>query len=544
MAERIAAHPAATTALLVGMHLVLALLMFDPTIFFGGDNGTYFALGRSLLERHAYVEYWDPAQRPYTLYPPVFPAILALAMTVGVQTFVGFKYVVMAFSCAAVAVSFLWLRRRTSPPLAFAAGVLISAGPGLLALTHWELSDVPFWFFTMVALWALAHLERDEDASVGTEDAAPGSALEWAALAGVAAATAYLTRSAGLPLMVAALGMLAWRREWKRLAVFAAVALPGVVAWSIRGKLVGGSYASYVWYRDPYQPAKGAASVTDLLVRVLENVVNYTRDYVPGLVVGPLPVERIGAVLGVVLMGFAVAGWVLRLRGRRGVGVAEVWVPLYTGILLVWPSTWGADRLALPLLPALLLYAGEALRALLRRTGSARRPLAIALAVALLLAMLPGVADKASLGGECRSAARAGDPYACMTPDGADFLRLTTALRGRLPQGSVVIARKPTLLYALSGYRSRMYPLSASPDTFFAAARQAGARFVVVDQVPDLAPLYLAPVLMARRDDFCIIDELRFGNTALAVIDPSLPRRTNVPVNSFRLCKLSQYGGR
>jgi 4-amino-4-deoxy-L-arabinose transferase-like glycosyltransferase len=542
LAERIARRPGAVAATLAALHLALALLAFDPSVFFGGDNGTYVSLARSMLERHAYLEYWDPAQRPYTLYPPVFPAVLALAMTLGVRTFAGFKYVVLAFSCAAVAFSYLWLRRRTSLPAALAAGVVLAAGPGVLALSHLELSDVPFWCFTVVALWAFAHLEN---AGGRTGDGVGSTGgMRWAAIAGAATATAYLTRSAGLPLLLAALGTLAWRREWRRLAVFAGVALPGVAAWSIRGKMLGGSYTSYLWYRDPYQPALGNASVGDLLTRVLENTVNYTREHVPVLVVGPLSVTQAVSGIGLLLMVLAVTGWARRLRRRQGVGVAEAWVPLYAGILLVWPSTWGADRLALPLLPALLLYAGEATRDVLRRAGRARAPLAAACAAALLLAMVPGIVESTARGAECRAGAAAGDPYACSDEDGADFLRLATALRGRLPAGSVVVARKPTLFFALTGYRSRMYPLSAEPDSFFRAAREAGARFVVVDQVPDLAPLYLAPVLLARRDDFCVVFAPRFGSTALAVIDPSGPRRAGRLPNSFRRCSLAQFGGR
>ena len=83
---------------------------------------------------------------------------------------------------------------------------------GVVDLARWELSDVPFWCFTALALWAFARLEKVPDA--GAEPAAgEGRTGGWAALAlaSLAVLLAYVTRSAGVPMVVAAAGWLAWR---------------------------------------------------------------------------------------------------------------------------------------------------------------------------------------------------------------------------------------------------------------------------------------------------------------------------------------------
>jgi hypothetical protein len=130
-------------------------------------------------------------------------------------------------------------------------------------------------------------------------------------------------------------------------------------------------------------------------------------------------------------------------------------------------------------------------------------------------------------------------------PAFGDILRLAEAVRGRLPQDAVVISRKPTLFFAVSGYRSRMYPLSAQPDSFFRAAREVGAKFVVVDQIADLAPAYLYPVLQARSDDFCLAREVRLSAAALVVIDTAgPPPPPGISSSAIRGCSLAQYGGR
>jgi hypothetical protein len=58
----------------------------------------------------------------------------------------------------------------------------------------------------------------------------------------------------------------------------------------------------------------------------------------------------------------------------------------------------------------------------------------------------------------------------------------------------------------------------------------------VFDQIRDLAPLYLHPVLLARRDDFCVINGFVLPSAALLRIEVGGPRRTGVAENSFRGC--------
>jgi hypothetical protein len=83
-----------------------------------------------------------------------------------------------------------------------------------------------------------------------------------------------------------------------------------------------------------------------------------------------------------------------------------------------------------------------------------------------------------------------------------------------------------------------VYPLAvAPPDTFFRAAREVNASYVVVDQIEDLAPFYLHPVLLANRDDFCVVGAVSRENAALARIVPGgPPRAANAPPNAFRPC--------
>src|SRR5262245_47316990 len=180
------------------IHIALGLLTFDPTVFTGGDNAAYLSLANSLLHNHNYSEIYDPASPAHTQYPPVYPLLIALGLVFGLKSWVALKFEILVLSTVAVVFSYLWLRKRREPEIAFGVSLILAIAPGVLELSHVELSDVPFWAFTMIALWAFEHLRSDERARF--------------AVGIVAVVLSYFTRSAGLPLIIAVLAWFGWRR--------------------------------------------------------------------------------------------------------------------------------------------------------------------------------------------------------------------------------------------------------------------------------------------------------------------------------------------
>jgi hypothetical protein len=498
---------------LVALHLLFALLTFDPTPHTGGDNGAYITLGRSLLEHGTYSELWDPAAPPHTKYPPVFPALLALAIAVGLQPWAQLKLVVMALSAGAVAFSFLWLRARRRAALALGVGVLLAVAPGVLREGRWLLSDVPFWAFTMAAIWGFERMR-----------AATGGSAREVRLANVAfavgatgTALAYLTRSAGLPLLLAALLWLALRRQWRRLGVLAAGAGIPALLWWLRTQRHGpAGYVSEFWFVDPYIPALGRIGFDDLLQRILENTGKYISIHLPMLLT-----QQVGALLtgvGALIFCLAVLGWALRVRRASA---AELFVPLYLSLILIWPAVWSGERFLLPLLPFLLFYAGEALFGLLTR---ARRQWAMsgtaAGGVLLLLLAAPGIAAAVSAGTACSARYLDGHRYPCLPSflygeyfDAAEIAGIA------LPEGAVVMNRKPRLFYVLGGgVRGINYPLSQEAHAFFEAADAAGARYVLYDQLDAVAELYLRPVLLRKARGFCLLRAWPGGTVLFGIL--------------------------
>ena len=512
------------------LHLVVAMAAFHPSPFTGGDDATYIALARSILERRTYTDIWDPGLAPQTLYPPVFPLIVAAGLWTGLDVAVGLKLMMVFVSSAAVFASCLWLRRVTTPGVSLAAGLLVSLSPEAIRLGREVLSDTPFWLFTMLALLALWHVEEP----VENSEPVSGYTLRWEILGSCAVVAAYFTRSAGLPLLVAAVIWLSMRRRWRAVLILAGTAAPFILAWWLRGRAYPGSgYLAPFLYIDPYVPARGNVEPHDLLERLQENMFQYRLKHFPRIVTG-FPYGKIRP--GTSLAALAAFGWMRRMRRP---GVPELWTVFYLGLVLLWPVAWAAPRFLFAIVPVLALYVAEAV-AFFSEISTRPRVVGMIATGLLIGLMAPGVMHQLSDGFTCRRQHAEGSEFPCTDPIFQDFFLTAAAVRGKLPAGSVVLSRKPTLFYLYSGYQSRLYPLSQKPDTLFEEAAAIKAKFLIIDQLEDLAPLYLHPVLLAHRDDFCIVPELSHPNAMLARIQRGgPPRPPGTPINVFRLCPLN-----
>lgn len=481
-------HPAALALGFAAVHFALAWLTLQPAPHTGGDNAAYITLARSLLERGSLLSLWDPAAPLHTQYPPGFPLLLALALALGIHPWVGLKVVIGLLSAAAVALTFLWLRRRSRPGLALGVTAVVALAPGVLEQAHWVLSDVPFWAFTMLALWAFERL--------------PAAHRGRLAVAVLATLAAYFTRSAGLPLVVAAVGWLALRRRWRALGVLAVVVGVPALLWWLRARGAGGvDYVSQFWFVNPYEPHLGRMGVADFARRVVENDRKYLTLHLPILLTlrtGPWL-----TLLAVAAAVLALFGWVARMRRPA---VAELFLPLYTGLLLVWPQVWSGERFLLPALPLLLAYAGEALARATRRVRPGAAPVVGGAAVGLLVLLaLPGLGAATRAGMACTADWQAGDRWACLPPEWRDFIGLAEWARHGLPEDAVVLSRKPRLFHLLSGRAGQVYPFTPYADDLFAAVERADADFVVLDRVDAMGDIYLTPAILERTWGFCIV---------------------------------------
>lgn len=501
--------------ILLGAVVALSALVmagaFVPAPHTGGDNATYLSLAYSLVRDGRYTEVFDPARSPHTKYPPVFPGLLALLMLAGARTWTAFKGVSVLSTLGAVALTYLWAERRLGAVWAAGVATLLAVSSAVVYYSHWILSDPAFLAFTVLALWAL---EKGDERGAG-----PG----WLALGAAAAGLAYFTRSAGLPLVAALWAWLALRKRWRALAATAlGLGLP-MLLWMLRSRGAGqGEYVSEFWLVDPYDPGRGRVGIGGLAGRFGENLVGYLGRHLPGGVVG-LDTSFL-PVLGVALAGAALAGWLPSLRRRPG--PAELFLPLYAGLILLWPAVWSGDRFALPLYPLLFAYGAAALRGGL--APRARGLAGAAGAAALLLVLLPAAGTWAGAAREasaCGAVVRRDGPFGCYGPGVGAFAEAAAWAGANLPEGSAVLSRKPSMFYLLSGVPSRTFPFTEDPAGHLGLADSLGARYELFDQWDGLASRWVAGAVGRRPSAFCAVRSFgQGGGTLLLGILPEAER--------------------
>lgn len=478
--------PTGWSALLVGMHVLLGLLLFDPTLFTGGDNAGYMILADALRSGEGYVDLYLPETPLHTKYPPGYPAALAvLGLAGGLQLF---KLFSLACTATAVWLTHRLARHRLEAEAAVAATALVAVNPVLLEYSHYELSEAFFLAAVMAAL--VAYLTRER----------------WLQGAG-ASLGAFLVRTAGLPLLVATWLYHLGRREWRRLGATVAAGTAVAGGWALYQTLGGRSgegYLQQLVMRNPYDPAAGTAGPAELVTRSAGNLWVYTSEVLPrSLLGGPLSPEGGTAAMavGVTVGALVLTGWLAASRDE--LGVPELFLPLYAGIIVLWPEQWTDRRFLLPLLPLMLVYAIRGLAAARRwAPGKEGASIRFAVAGALLLAA-PGIASAGLQAPDrirCTTAHWRGSP--CVDPAWTSFYDAARWAGDNTSEDAIVANRKPRIFFWLSGRRGDVYPYSRETGVVLEGLREMGAGYVVVDQLFSTTATYLIPAVQARPDRF------------------------------------------
>lgn len=513
--------------LIVVMAAVLASVS-TPAPHTGGDNAGYLALAHALAEGSGYVELWDPAVPAHTKYPPMFALTLAALVLAGASTWGAFKLLVAGWLSLAVVCVFTWAATRRGAVVGVAVAALTLLSSGWLEASRWILSEPLFLAFTFFALWAAERGMRDADWSAvlrsrprsvsgsrsdgsgaadggpkGREgESAPFGGWVWLLLAALAAAAAFFTRSAGLPLVLALFVALLLARRLRAALLFVGGLAPLVSWWVLRARYGGeGAYQAEFWMVNPYEPELGTIGWLDLPGRIWNNLVLYVGEVLPGEWWGSVGTGALAA-LGIGLTGLALGGWWLRVR--KGPRVAELFVPLYLGLILLWPEVWSGDRFLLPLHPFILLYSGAAVAGMLRPLGRASVTGALAVGfLALALPALPGWMSKAESASACRRVAQSEDVFRCHGAGFQEFRDAAAWSGANLPEDAVVLNRKPRIHYLLGGARGRVFPFTRDPAVLLDEADRVGARYLLLDHVDGISPYYLPAVIRARPLAFC-----------------------------------------
>jgi hypothetical protein len=363
-----------------------------PHLGFLHDDALYWVCAQSLAAGQGYRISSLPGQPHQTKYPPLYPLLLSAVWradpvfprNLRLAHLLAWTMVPLYVAAAGLAYVVLW--GGASAPragLSACSGELPPAGPFLFCMVVAVnpfvalagaslLSELPF---SVLLMLALALVERARD---------PRRPAWLAMAAGTAASAAFLTRSVGLVLLLAAPLAFAARRQFDRAALFAMTMLPAVAGWFAwahlhRSATTPAYYTDYLGY---YWRDIAAADLPGMAWRNFDSLFASLGS----LVVFNLGDGSAGRSVAWVLAAAALAG-VLRLA-RAGLNSFHLFTALYLPVLVFW-NYMPDQRFLLPVFPVLLAGLVAELRNL-ARTIPAGAPTRVAQAVAAVC--LAGVA--------------------------------------------------------------------------------------------------------------------------------------------------------
>ncbi|HEY2842127.1 MAG TPA: glycosyltransferase family 39 protein [Bryobacteraceae bacterium] len=315
-----------------------------PEFAYLHDDGVLYISGKTLAAGEGFRIASLPEDPSQTKFPPLYPLYLSLIWRLdprfpqNLLLATLFSWITLA-ACLALA----WRLYRSdgfSEKRTWLVAALLAVNPYMILFGCSMFSEM---FFTCCVLATFLAARRS------VSEGATGMMV----LAGLAAGAAYLSRTAGIALLISVPAWLIWKKELRRAAVFAATMLPAVAGWSLwmRAHLPHTADQTLLYYTDYYGFWMANIRQENLAVLLWKNADQML--YSMGSLVLPkvfeaLPVKILTQVIAVAM----IAGVVRLLRRRIAVDYA-LFALISAGILMIWhyPPT---ERFLLPLFPLLI----------------------------------------------------------------------------------------------------------------------------------------------------------------------------------------------
>jgi hypothetical protein len=475
--------------------LAVYLLRLNPVVGLMVDDAWYLVLAKAIAEGDGFRLISSATTPIQPLYPPGFPAILSLVFRLD-PGFPGNVWLLKSVSIAAMmgvgvlTYTYLHRCRQLSKDLAVCAAAVVTMTPAFVFLaTSTVMSEC---VFASCQLAALTALHQSGDAS----NERTGRNL--AVLAAVLAAAAMLIRSAAIAIVVAGLIWFLKERLWTRAVWFGTVAMLCFLPWTLysrvnaptaaqrteHGGAVAYEYLDQLSMRWAGAPRLGRIEAHELPERIRINFTDVFARSVGGILIPTIfrdASESGEEVLSLVpKTGFAVPGmgairetmFVSALLStvafigfvgvvRKRLTVAEVFLPIALGIIMLWPF-W-SFRFVIPLTPLIVFYFTKGLQVFSPRAAG----IALLSLIGIHLYDHAGYIVHAKSGGDVGWVEQARD---------VDGL-LEFIAHGGLPDDGLLVTTNPGLVFLRTGHKSLA---SDHPLVEWTSLKQRGVRYVAV----------------------------------------------------------------
>jgi hypothetical protein len=331
-----------------------------PAVGIFHDDGIYLVTAKALAEGKGYRIISLPSEMNQTKYPILFPALLAIIWKV----FPSFPENASLLKLIPLLGTFFWvwfvhkfiMEKTNSFNISVGIVLITLASPGVVVFSSLILSETVFACF---CAGALLYLDRLTSTPVENEN----SLLLFSA---IFSAAAFLTRTAGLPLLISGVIILIFRRRYrssmKYFLLCSVIIFPWIwwLAINHASTPVANDYYSFSNYQHWNTLVNYSLTSTGVVFATNFLDLMFAPIYLLGLAYGWSGAFIFTLALAILLMSFALLGFLWDLR--EGIKSIHLFFIFYCGMLLVW--VWPPFRFVVPIFPFWLFFAYKGLMSL------------------------------------------------------------------------------------------------------------------------------------------------------------------------------------
>lgn len=412
------------------------------------DDGLLMVSAKSLATGQGFRILSLPEQPAQTKYPILYPLYLSIVWKLN-PNFPANLWLTRALNwillITSLALSWIYFRKEgISEPRTILLVALLALNPYMILFGTNTFSEV-FFLCWLLAAFLLAR----------------GEGLHWAILAGVAAGCAYLSRTAGIALLVSMPAWYWWRGEIRRALAFAGGMIPFVLGWMLwsRHNILHTADQTLIYYTDYVKYEFLTVGLDNLHIVVWKNLDGLLYG-MGSLAIPPVfalpPVKILTEVVAIAMISGCV-----RLY-RRGIGVQySFFALLSSAMLIVWHFPSNA-RFVLPVVP--LLFAGlitelehlwSMLRSSFRHKEAGQRVVAYGMAGVVALILLATLALQCFMAFPFLETRE--DQYRATL---VDMRAAYTWIEANVPSSANVLSNDDPVLYLYTGRKGHWVPLT------------------------------------------------------------------------------------
>ncbi|MGA3188025.1 MAG: hypothetical protein ABSF22_13020 [Bryobacteraceae bacterium] len=423
------------------------------------DDGLLFVSAKALAGGEGFRIVSLPEQPSQTKYPVLYPLYLSLVWKLNPHFPANLWLArLLNWILLVVCLALCWIFFRKegfSEARTIILVALLGLNPYMILFGTNTFSEV-FFLCWLLAVFLLARLKT----------------VQLTILTGVAAGCAYLSRTAGVALLISMPAWYLWRRQSRRAIQFAAGMVPFVLGWMLwsRQHILHTADQTLIYYTDYARMeflTVGLDNFHIVLWKNLDGLLYGMGGLAIPQVIGLLPVKILTQVVGVAMISGCV-----RLF-RRGIAVQYCFFALVSSLMLiVWhfPPT---ERFVLPLCPLLLAgllteleHIAAMFKSALRHKDIGQRIVAAGMGAGIAALVVGALAV------ECMMSF--GYLYDSAAQRRAKLVDLRAAyawIEANVPDSSKVLSNDDTLLYLYSGRRGHWVPMA--PRAWYAGDHES-----------------------------------------------------------------------